>query len=162
MAVLPIRLFPDPILRRKSLAVSIPNKALEKVLKDLWDTLRAQPDGIGIAAPQIGIPLRIAIVDISARNPTKKTIILINPVIRQAEKEVLRKEGCMSLPEYTALVRRPTRVLAEWLSLEGKVCSRWFEGLEAICVQHEVDHLEGRLFVDRVACLRTDVLPRGR
>lgn len=159
MAVLPIRLFPDPILRKPTRRVA-PNEPIEEFLEDLIETLCAQPSGIGIAAPQVGERLRILVVDVSPRDPKKKREILINPVLVSREGEAMSREGCMSLPDYTANVMRFAKVTVRWRDEKGKIKTRGFSGIEAICLQHEMDHLEGGLIIDRVGCLKTDVIPR--
>ena len=161
MAVLSIRLFPDPILRKPARLVA-PNEPIAGFLGDLIETLCAQPSGIGIAAPQVGEGRRIIVVDVSPRDPHKKREILINPVLVSREGEAMSREGCMSLPDYTADVMRFAKVTVRWHDEKGKTKTRGFSGIEAICLQHEMDHLEGRLIIDRVGCLKTDVIPRRR
>jgi peptide deformylase len=162
MAVLPIRLFPDPILRTRSKPVVQGDLPATSFLKDLVDTLYAQPSGIGIAAPQVGEARRIVVVDVSARDPAKRREILINPFVRRTEGEVLSREGCMSLPDYTGNVKRAARVWIEWRDEKGRLRSRLAGGIEAICLQHEIDHLNGVLFIDRISSLKTDIFPRKR
>ena len=162
MAVLPIRLFPDPVLRAKSKPVDLKDKGLGKFIADLVETLYAQPSGIGIAAAQVGRGVRLAVMDVSPRDPSKKRFVLINPVILKAEGEVLSREGCMSLPDYTATIKRASRVQFEWQDELGRSQKQWVSGIEAICIQHELDHLDGALFIDRVASLKTDIYPRRR
>ena len=162
MAVLPIRLFPDPVLRMRSKPVAQAVQAGNSFLRDLVATLYAQPGGIGIAAPQVGEAKRIVVVDVSPRDPTKRREILVNPVIRRMEGEVLSREGCMSLPDYTGNVKRAARVLIEWTDERGKLRRRLASGIEAICLQHAIDHLNGVLFIDRISSLKTDVFPRKR
>lgn len=160
MAVLPIRLFPDPLLRKRAKPTIALNPC--EFLKDLLETLYAQPSGIGIAAPQVGIDRRVVVVDVSSRDSSKHREILFNPVILRQEGEVISREGCMSLPDYTASIKRSSRVLIRWTDERGRKRKKWSEGIEAICLQHEVDHLNGILFIDRVASLKTDVFPRKR
>jgi len=159
MPVLPIRFFPDPILRKPSKAVRLRDPRLERFLKDLLETLRAQPHGIGIAGPQVGEGIRVIIVDVSLRDPSKRLEVMVNPILRYREGETLSREGCMSLPDYTANVRAE-RVSVEWTDLSGRKCRKWASGIEAVCLQHEIDHLNGLLFIDRVTSLKTDVFPR--
>lgn len=124
--------------------------------------MRLQPGGIGIAAPQIGILKRIAIVDVSSKVSEAKLHILINPEIMKLDKEVILREGCMSLPDYTANVRRFDKVIVKWQDLAAKTVIYQATGLEARCIQHEIDHLNGVLFVDRVASLNSDIFRRKR
>lgn len=123
-------------------------------------TLAAQTHGVGIAAPQIGVDKRVAIMDVRARDPQKSREILINPLIIEMEGRVISREGCMSLPDYTATLNRAEKVSIEWHGLRGKKKRRTFTGIEAICIQHELDHLDGKLILDRVTSLKTDLLPR--
>ncbi len=165
MAVLSIRLFPDPVLRKRSKPVDSKSQKTQETqgfIKDLTETLYKQPGGIGIAAPQVGEAQRVIVVDVSPRDPSKRREVMINPRILRQEGEVLSREGCMSLPDYTANIKRFARVLVQWLDQKGVRQQRWAEGIEAICLQHEVDHLNGVLFIDRVASLKTDVFPRKK
>ena len=161
MAVLPIRLFPDPILRQRSKPASWKEPKVQEFIRHLVDTLYAQPGGIGIAAPQVGNAKRIIVIDISSKDPTKRREVMINPVLRRLDGEVLSREGCMSLPEYTAYLKRSVQIRVVWQDLSGNHCDKWFEGIEAICIQHEIDHLNGMLFLDRVVSLKTDMMPRA-
>jgi len=162
MAVLPIRLFPDPILRKQCRLIRWPDPELEKFIGDLEETLYAQPGGIGIAAPQVGVGKRLILLDVSPKDPTKQLEIMINPFIRRTEGEILSREGCMSIPDYTANVKRFQRIFLEWTDKKGKARQRMASGIEAVCLQHEIDHLNGVLFIDRVVSLKTDVFPRKR
>lgn len=162
MAVLPIRIFPDPLLRKRAKRAAAEDSALKKLVKDLTETLYTQPGGIGIAAPQVGRGERVIVVDVSPKEPSKGREVMLNPEILDEEGGVWTREGCMSLPDYTGNVKRSSRVLVEWIDPEGRRHKRWAEGIEAICLQHEIDHLNGILFIDRVASLKTDVFPRKR
>ena len=161
MAVLPILLFPDSLLRKRSRPVGQGDRDIEEFLKRLTETLYAQPGGIGIAAPQVGEAKRIVIVDVSLKDSSKHPLVMINPKIRGLEGEVLTREGCMSLPDYTANVSRAERVAVEWTDTRGHRHQKIASGIEAICIQHEVDHLDGLLFIDRVGSLKTDIFVRG-
>ena len=101
-------------------------------------------------------------MDLSAKDPTKKIEILINPVIRRMAGQILSREGCMSLPDYTANIKRAQTVVAEWTDEHGSRRRETLEGISAICFQHEVDHLNGVLIIDRVVSLKTEVFPRAR
>ncbi|MBI4372695.1 MAG: peptide deformylase [Candidatus Omnitrophica bacterium] len=160
MSARSIRQFPDPVLRKISKPVHKIDAKIEKIIKRLIDTMRRQPGGIGIAAPQIGVLKRIAIVDVSLKVRGAKPLILINPEIIRLEVEHVSREGCMSLPDYTANVRRAERVRVRWQDMELNDCELDTDGIEARCIQHEVDHLNGLLFVDRVGSLKSDVFAR--
>ncbi len=159
-ATFPIVLFPDPRLRQKALRVTDFGPDLRDLVQRLVHTMRAQQHGIGLAAPQVGILRQIAVVDVSARIQGAKLLILVNPVMLEAKEEVLSQEGCMSLPEYTAPLKRYAHVKIEARDAHGKKYVKSAQGIEAICIQHELDHLQGMLFLDRVASLKTDMMPR--
>lgn len=156
-----IVLFPESVLRQKAAEVKSFDAALTKLVNDLTVTMQSQKHGIGIAAPQIGVPLQVAIVDISQRNPGAKRLVLVNPkILRHSEARLVSREGCMSLPDYTADLNRWEWVEISWFDEKGKHHKGKFQGIEGICVQHEIDHLQGKLFLDRVACLKTDMFAR--
>lgn len=161
MAVLPIRLFPEAVLRSKAKPVTKIDASIKKFIRDLFDTLYAQPDGIGIAAPQVGVSKQIIVVDVSKRDRRKRPIALINPHILDLAGETLTREGCMSLPDYRANLLRAERINVSWTDTLGRRVRIATQGIEALCIQHELDHLNGLLIVDRVTCLMTDVLPRS-
>ena len=135
---------------------------MEAFVHSLIKFMKSQPGGIGIAAPQVGVLKQIAIVDISPKIPSSKLLILINPIVLSAENNSIFREGCMSLPDYTANVVRAERVTVKYQDLAFKTCELTTFGLEARCIQHEVDHLNGMLFLDRVASLKSDVFRRKR
>jgi len=155
-----ICIFPDPVLRRASESVSVIDDQTRAFIDDLRDFMKTQPGGIGIAAPQVGVLRKIAIVDLSKKSPSAKQHILINPTITKCSKKRVIREGCMSLPDYTANVCRWNEIEAAWLDLNGKMIHYQASGLEAICIQHEIDHLEGKMFIDRVSSLKRDVFKR--
>ena len=157
-----IRNFPDPILRKKAQTVTNFDRSLLKLVALLIRTMKHQPNGIGIAAPQIGVSQSVAIVDVSCRDPHAKCLILVNPVILEKKDPEMRKEGCMSLPDYTAYLKRHRWVRFRWQDENGLRHEKISAGIEAICVEHEVDHLNGVLFIDRVACLKTELFPRAK
>jgi len=155
-----IRTFPDPILRKKTQAVAVFDRSLMKLVATLVRVMKSQPQGIGIAAPQIGVSKAVAVVDVSKRDPTAERLVLINPVILERREPEARKEGCMSLPDYTAFLKRHRWVRFRWQNERGEFREKISTGIEAICVEHEVDHLRGVLFIDHVTCLKTDLFPR--
>jgi peptide deformylase len=137
----------------------------ERVARDLIDTMRAHPGCVGIAAPQLGDEVRMVVVDVSEhRRATRHhgLLVLVNPVIRLSSGSEIAREGCLSIPDLTANVRRATDVLVEASDAEGATHAIEAEGFEARCLQHEIDHLDGVLFLDRVASLTTDVFRRKR
>jgi len=156
-----IRTFPDPILRKIAHPVTFFDRSLLKLVAALVRVMKSQPYGIGIAAPQIGVAKAVAIVDVSKRDPKKKRLILVNPVILEKKEPEVRKEGCMSFPDYTAFLKRHRWVRFRWQNEHGEFFEQVSIGIEAICVEHEVDHLNGMLFIDHVTCLKTDLFPRS-
>ena len=160
--MLSIRLFPDPILRKKAAKITVFDSTLTSTIEKLDRIMRAQVSGIGIAAPQVGLPIQLAIVDVSGRVSGAQRIVLINPIILSLEQEKLSREGCMSLPEYTGNIKRYECVKYAYQQIDGKRVVRESSGIEAICVQHEIDHLQGRLFLDHIVSLKRDLIPRPK
>lgn len=164
MAVRPLVLYPDPRLQTICAPVPAIDEAVRAAVQDLQDTMDAAPPRtVGIAAPQVGVLSRVAIVDTS-RNPKHPgghgLLVLINPCIVAQDGEQFFREGCLSLPEYTANIRRHQTITVEALDSEGEPFSVTADGFEAVVLQHEIDHLDGILFLDRVANRATDVFRR--
>lgn len=155
-----IRIFPDPVLRKKAAPVTTFDRTLLKLIARLARTMKKQPHGIGIAAPQIGISKAVAIVDVSGRIPGAERLVLVNPVVLEKKDPEGRKEGCMSLPHYAAYLKRHLWVRFKWQDEYGRFREKISTGIEAVCVEHEVDHLNGVLFIDHVSCLKSDLIPR--
>jgi peptide deformylase len=167
MAVLTILKFPDPLLQQKSAPVDRVTPELSAVIDDLLDTMRSSPGGVGISAPQVGVLKRIVAVDVSASRRGAQTenhglLILINPEILAKGGRQIVREGCMSIPDYTANIERAQWVLVDALDREGKHVILEAVGFEAVAIQHEVDHLDGVLFLDRVASIKTDLFRRKK
>lgn len=162
MSVLKVRLYPDPLLRKKSIAVAKFDGRLRTFIADLAETMKSQPCSIGIAAPQVGRLIRIVCVDVTPKEKANGFLVLVNPRIREGRGERISREGCMSVPEYTANVRRYDSITVEAFDGSGKRVEFNSTGVESICIQHEVDHLDGILFLDRVDSLKTDVFRRKR
>jgi peptide deformylase len=165
MAVLEILTYPDPRLKRIATPVTDFGPELRVFLADLEETMAAGPGGVGIAAPQVDRLQRIILVDASrARNPCANHgfLEMINPQILEWEGMAVGREGCMSLPDFTANVMRATTVVCQYANRDGVMQVVRAEGFEARAIQHEMDHLEGLLFIDRVVSRKTDVFPRKR
>ncbi len=167
MAVLTIRVFPDPVLKEKSSPVEGVDAEVSAFIDDLLETMRHSPGGVGIAAPQVGKPWRIIIVDVSAHRRGSQEqnhglLVLLNPeILAMGGKQVVR-EGCMSIPDYTANVQRAQWVLVDALGRDGERVIIESIGFEAVAIQHEMDHLEGTLFLDRVMSIKNDLFRRKR
>lgn len=155
-----IKIFPDPILRKKTQPVVVFDRALLKLVAAMVRVMKRQLHGIGMAAPQIGVARSVAIVDVSKREPNARRLVLVNPVILEKRDPETRKEGCMSLPDYTAFLKCHRWVRFRWQNERGEFFEKISTGIEAVCVEHEVDHLSGVLFIDHVTCLKTDLFPR--
>lgn len=152
MAVLQIRVNDDPVLRQKAKRISIVDDRIRQLARDMVDTMRAA-NGIGLAAPQVGILLRLIVVEIPEdRDEDQKYhfVILANPEIVKATGEQVGPEGCLSLPGLVGEVRRAAKVVVKGLDLKGKEIRIKAHGLFARALQHEIDHLDGILFIDRV------------
>lgn len=159
MAVQEILLYPNPILKQVCAPIESIDEGVRRLAQDLVDTLQASP-GVGVAAPQIGDARRMVAVDVTPKNPGHGLLVLINPELVGSDGSKIGREGCLSIPDFTANVKRAERVVIKALTLEGEVKVFESTGFEAICLQHEIDHLDGVLFLDRVACLKTDVFRR--
>lgn len=151
--------YPNPELKKKSAPVTVINDAVRELVSDMTATMYDAP-GIGLAAPQIGIHQRIIVIDISAKNEPPDLIVAINPTIIHAEGEAFEEEGCLSVPNYAANVRRHARVVVKALDLEGVERTWRAEDLLAIAFQHEIDHLDGILFVDHLSALKRELFQR--
>jgi peptide deformylase len=151
--------YPNPELKKKSATVTIINDSVRELARDMAETMYAAP-GVGLAAPQVGAHQRVIVIDISGKNEPPDLVIAINPVIIHAEGESYEEEGCLSVPDYAANVRRYARVIVKALNLEGVEQTWKAEDLLAIAFQHEIDHLEGILFVDHLSALKRELFQR--
>jgi len=153
--------YPDPRLKQACDPVTVFDAAVLELARDLRDTLAASP-GVGLAAPQIGVLKRVVLVDVTGRFPERRPLLMVNPRIVLLEDHKVIREGCLSIPDFTANVLRADRIRFESWDEHGERYEVECQGLEAVAVQHETDHLDGVLFLDRVACLKTDVFRRKR
>ncbi|HEY3997386.1 MAG TPA: peptide deformylase [Candidatus Xenobia bacterium] len=159
MPVLDVLLYPDPRLKQPSPPVEAVDATVQGVVDDLIETMHAHP-GVGVAAPQVGVMQRIVVIDVTGKAPGQGLIVMINPVITRMEEEKTVREGCLSIPEYTANVTRAQKVWFTAQDRDGVSRELYSEGLEAVAVQHEMDHLDGILFLDRVRSLKKDLFRR--
>lgn len=165
MAILPIRIFPDPVLQTATHPLLTVTPQTVRLIDDLIETMRHHPRCVGLAAPQVGSRARLAVVDVTGHPKGAGgcgLMVLVNPQIVGSEGRILQREGCLSVPDLTGNAQRAARVQVRALDRDGKPWTRWCEGFEAIAVQHELDHLDGKLFLDRVANFKTDVFRRQR
>lgn len=159
MAVLEILHYPNPILNKKSFPVHTIDATIRQLAKDMAETMYAAP-GVGLAAPQIGHSLRLAVIDITPADQPKNLQVLINPEIVNAEGECTWEEGCLSVPDCSEEVKRKKKITVRYQNLEGETLEMIGEDLLAIALQHEIDHLDGILFIDRLSRLKRSLLKK--
>ncbi len=155
MSLLPIVLYPDPILREKALPVEEFDEDLEVLVRNMVQTMHSAP-GVGLAAPQVGVSRRLAVVDISVGEHPDELLVLVNPSIVRQEGSDDDTEGCLSIPDLTEKVKRPFSIVVEAADARGESFSLEAEGFLARAICHEVDHLDGVLFTDRLRGLRRE------
>lgn len=153
MSLLRIRHYPDPVLKQKAERVTSFDGELRRLAGDLLETMYAAP-GVGLAAPQVGVSQRLIVVDCSPKDAPQGPLVAVNPEIIAGEGESCEEEGCLSVPEYYAKVMRQERVQVRFQELDGTPRELSAEGLWAVCFQHEIDHLDGILFVDHLSPLK--------
>ncbi|MCC7017057.1 MAG: peptide deformylase [Rhodospirillales bacterium] len=160
MAQLPIIIAPDPRLKKKASAVEKVNAEIRRLMDDMLETMHGA-NGVGLAAPQVGVLKRVIVVDTAKKDEPPMRLRMANPEIVWASEELaLRDEGCLSFPEQFAEVRRPAKVRVRYLDHENEIRELEADGLLAVCIQHEMDHLDGVLLVDRVSALKRDMILR--
>lgn len=162
MATRPILTCLDPLLRKKSLPVDRVDAELEALIEDMLETMYAAP-GIGLAAIQLGIPRRLLVADVGdeADADARKPQVLINPeIVWSSDERALYNEGCLSVPEQYAEVERPARCKIRYIDRGGEIRLVEADGLLATCLQHEIDHLDGVLFIDHLSKLKRNMIIR--
>lgn len=158
MAILPIIWAPDPVLKTKCKPVDAVDDAVRRLVDDMLATMYAAP-GVGLAAPQVGVERRVIVVDVAGKDEKPQPIALINPeIVWQSDDTQVYEEGCLSLPEMYADVERPARVRVRYLDRDGAAQEIDGDGLLAVCLQHEIDHIDGVLFVDRISALKRNMI----
>ncbi len=160
MAILPIIIAPDPRLKQIATPVARVDDRIRRLMDDMLETMYRAP-GIGLAAPQVGVLERVIVVDISGKDEEPAPLPMANPeLIEISDEDANYEEGCLSLPEHYAEVARPIRIRVRYLDRENEIRELDAEGLLATCIQHEMDHLEGILFVDRLSALKRNMILR--
>jgi peptide deformylase len=160
MAIRPILTVPDPVLKQESLSVDVVTDELRALMDDMLETMYAAP-GIGLAAIQVGVPKRIIVMDLAREGEPKQPRYFINPEILWASEEVKPwEEGCLSVPEIYDEVERPAHVKLKYLDYNGAEVIEDAHDLYAVCIQHEMDHLNGVLFIDHLSRLKRDTAVR--
>jgi peptide deformylase len=163
MAIRRIYETPDPVLRQISKPVEVFDDALKTLVSDMFETMYAAP-GIGLAAVQVGVPIRLLVIDLQepeeeGGEPVRDPRVFINPeILWHSDDEVPYTEGCLSVPEQYAEVMRPDRIRATWRDVDGNAHEEEIDGLLAVCLQHEMDHLDGVLFIDHLSRLKRDMV----
>ena len=160
MAVRPILTIPDPLLRKQARPVERVDAGLRRLAEDMLATMYDAP-GIGLAAPQIGVSRRLIVMDPAKDDQPKTPIVMINPDILTRSKEMrVHEEGCLSIPDFTAEIERPALTRVAYVDLEGEQQEAELEGIWSTLVQHEIDHLNGVLFIDYLSRLKRDMVVR--
>ena len=160
MAILPIITAPDPRLKVKSEPVSEVDDDLRKLMDDMLETMYAAP-GIGLAAIQVGVPKRVIVMDLSSDEKPPEPLYFVNPEIKwTSDDKGPYEEGCLSVPEYYEEVERPLKARVDYLDYHGAQQTLDAEGMTAVCIQHEMDHLEGILFIDHLSRLKRQMILR--
>jgi len=159
MALMEINKFPDKILKKKTLAVENLDSLTQQLIDNMIETMHFAR-GIGLAANQVGVSKRLCVVDMSMKEDKGPLIVLVNPVIVEKEGMIDAEEGCLSIPGYMASIKRPEKVFIKSISREGRDIELEAEGLLARALQHEIDHLDGLLFIDRMSPIRREFFKR--
>jgi len=158
MTIKPLVILPDPVLRQVSKPVERVDDALRKLADDMLETMYDAP-GIGLAAIQIGEPLRLLVIDLAKEGEEPAPHVFVNPeILESSEQRSTYEEGCLSIPDYYAEVERPASVRATYVDRDGRQQEIMAEGLMATCLQHEIDHLNGVLFIDHISKLKRDMV----
>ena len=157
----PIILHPDPRLKKTSLYISDLTDDLRLLADDMLETMYGAP-GVGLASPQVGILKRLVVLDcVKADTNAPRPLIMFNPEIVASSEEIsVYEEGCLSMPEQSAEVTRPAQVQVKWIDRDGKEQSEEMSGLWSTCIQHEIDHLDGKLFIDYLKPLKRQMITR--
>ena len=160
MAKREIILHPDPVLKKVCQPVAAVDEAVQALAKDMLETMYDAP-GVGLAAPQVGVLSRVFVMDCSPKEEEDQPMVLINPeIVWKSEEQNVYNEGCLSLPEMYEDVTRPERCVVQWLDVDGNGQEQEFDGLWATCAQHEIDHLNGKLFIDYLSGLKRSMITK--
>jgi len=158
MTIKPLIILPDPILRQVSQPVEQVDVEIARLADDMLETMYDAP-GIGLAAIQIGVPRRMLVIDVSREDEENKPLVFINPeVVASSDERSVYEEGCLSIPDYYAEVERPATVTVNYIDRDGKQQTVEADGLLATCLQHEIDHLNGVLFIDHISRLKREMV----
>jgi peptide deformylase len=167
MSLMPIIEIPDPLLRAESAPVERVDDELQRLIADMFETMYKAP-GIGLAAVQVAVPRRLLVIDLQEPEteeedapPVRRPFVFINPeILHRSDGRKIYNEGCLSIPDQYAEVERPDVIRARWTDAQGQTQEGEFDGLMSVCLQHEVDHLNGVLFIDHLSRLKRDMIVR--
>jgi len=158
MTIKPLIILPDPLLRQVSKPIERVDSDLQRLADDMLDTMYDAP-GIGLAAIQIGVPRRMLVIDVAREGEEKQPLVFINPeIVASSDERSVYEEGCLSIPDYYAEVERPATVSVKYLDRDGKEQTVEADSLLATCLQHEIDHLNGVLFIDHISRLKREMV----
>lgn len=160
MAILKVLKYPHPILREMCEPVNAWDSQLQKLIDDMTETMYDSPGAVGLAASQVGETVRVVVMDVTCKTDRSEYKVLINPTVLEASRNKVMREGCLSFPEYLANIKRATKITFSAYDRDGARQTYTAQGLEAIAVQHEIDHLDGVLMIDRINSLKTDWIRR--
>jgi len=160
MAILELVKAPDPRLKLVSQPVPEVDRALKRFMDDMFDTMK-DARGIGLAAIQVGVPKRVAVIDLDPSGPDSKPVYLVNPkIVAESDEKILHNEGCLSVPDFWQDVCRASRLTVEYTDEKGRPQTLEADGLLAIALQHEIDHINGLLFIDHLSKLKRSIALR--
>ncbi|KPF47313.1 peptide deformylase [Rhizobium sp. G187] len=158
MTIKPLIILPDPLLRQVSAPIERVDSELNQLVDDMLETMYDAP-GIGLAAIQVGVPRRLLVIDVAKEGEERQPLVFINPeIVTSSEERSVYEEGCLSIPDYYAEVERPAAVTVKSIDRSGKEQTVEADGLLATCLQHEIDHLNGVLFIDHISRLKREMV----
>jgi peptide deformylase len=158
MTIKPLIILPDPLLRQVSAPIERVDAELEQFIDDMLETMYDAP-GIGLAAIQVGVPRRLLVIDLTKEDEERKPLVFINPeILTSSDERSVYEEGCLSIPDYYAEVERPASISVKSIGRDGKEQLTEADGLLATCLQHEIDHLNGVLFIDHISRLKREMV----
>lgn len=152
-----ILIWPDPVLKKKALPVTRVDDSIRTLVKDMFETMY-DADGVGLAAPQVGVLHRVIVLDTRPRQPDSRPIAMINPEIIEMEGEITYNEGCLSIPGEAEDVDRAAIVTVKYMDTEGREQTLRADGLLSVAIQHETDHLDGTMYVDHISVLKRELI----
>ncbi|MCP8896395.1 peptide deformylase [Shinella daejeonensis] len=160
MTIKPLIILPDPVLRQVSNSIETVDDEVRRLADDMLETMYDAP-GIGLAAIQVGVARRMLVLDVSRDDEDKTPLVFINPeIVASSDERSVYEEGCLSIPDYYAEVERPAKITVRYVDRDGKQQEKEVDGLLATCVQHEIDHLNGVLFIDHISKLKREMVIR--